>query len=127
MKFLVLSICYFIALFSNGQTLSSDPFNNPVILNHYTVKDLQLLQKTDTVKFKTIAYYYSESFIFEEVECKNCERIHLASFDVSQYEYLRQKNKRYSRTFEKHGFKLTLLSIDELTYKLPIHFSKEFK
>ncbi len=99
MKFFSLIVLCFIALFVNGQNILSDPFKNPVILNHYTTKELQHLQQTDSVKFKKICYYYSQSFIFEEVPCEHCEPVTLTTFDVAQYEYLRQKSKRYTRSF----------------------------
>lgn len=108
----------------NGQTSVSNPFENPVVLNHYSIQDLQSLQQTDTIKFNSIVYYYTSSYIFEERKCNDCVPISADNFDVSEYEYLRQKTSRYTREFKKYGFKLTLLSINELTYKLPIHYTK---
>lgn len=105
----------------NGQNPASNPFENPIILKHYTAQDLQVLQQTDSVKFQSIVYYYTSSFIFEEKACNDCLPITSTNFDVSEYEYLRQKNSRYTRDFWKYGFKLVLLSTNELTYKLPIH------
>lgn len=106
-----------------GQNISN-PYQNPIILNHYTVQDLQALEQSDTVKFNSINYYYTASYIFEQSSCTECTPLPASSFDVSQYEYLRLKSKRFTRDFWKYGFKLTLLSIDELTYKLPIHYTK---
>lgn len=124
MKSFTLIFFYLIYLGVNGQTVSSNPFDNPVILNHYSVQDLQSLQQTDTTKFNSIVYYFTSSYIFEETECNNCIPVSVINFNVSEYEYLRQKTSRYTREFKKYGFKLTLLSINELTYKLPIHYTK---
>lgn len=124
MKLSILIFFYLLSLTIKGQTPLSKPFENPVILNHYSIQDLQFLQETDSIKFKSIIYYYTSSFIFEERKCNDCIPVSIDNFDVSQYEYLRQKNSRYTRDFWKYGFKLTLLSINELTYKLPIHYTK---
>jgi len=99
----------------------SDPFKNPVILTHYSVADLQLMQAQDSVKFQTVVYYYTRSYIIEKISCTDCIEINISTFDVSEYEKFRKKSERYIRVFDKYGFKLTLLSIDELQYKLPIH------
>ncbi|MBA4239973.1 MAG: hypothetical protein C0448_04575 [Sphingobacteriaceae bacterium] len=124
MKIFTLIFFYLLSITINGQTSNSNPFENPIILNHYSVQDLQSLQQTDTAKFNSIVYFYTSSYIFEETECNNCIPVSAINFDVSEYEYLRQKTSRYTREFKKYGFKLTLLSINELTYKLPIHYTK---
>lgn len=114
---LLLFCCF---LYSPAQTSPVDPFQHPVILQHYDALKLATLQQTDTLKFKTIVYYYTQSYIFEAVDDNSPTPQAESTFDVSKYEYLRKKDKRYERYFEKYGFKLTLLSIDELVYKLPI-------
>ena len=120
-----LFLLFFLAvLYVNAQIPNPDPFQNPVILQHYTVQDLQSIQQTDSVKYNTIAYYYTQSFIFTNDTTCNCVPLSITDFDISQYEYLRKKSKQYTRYFEKYGFTLTLLSIDELLYKLPIHYSQ---
>lgn len=106
---------------TKAQSLSVNPFQNQVILKHYSVQDLQNLQQSDTLKFKTICYYYTQSFIFKSRKCDVCPLITADNFDVAEYEYMRQKDKRFTRHFEKYGFEITFLSIDELQYKLPIH------
>lgn len=105
--------------------LFDNTFNNPVLLSHYTIDELKQLKLDDSLKFKTINYYYTKSFIIEKIDCNNCLQQDIKSFDVSKYEYLREKQKRRMRVFSKYGFKLTLLSIDELEYKLPIHQDKK--
>lgn len=113
-----LLFCCFLC--GRAQTSTVDPFQHPVILQHYDAAQLATLQQTDSLKFKTIVYYYTQSYIFETVDDNSPTPQAESSFDVSKYEYLRKKDKRYERYFEKYGFKLTLLSIDELVYKLPI-------
>jgi hypothetical protein len=121
MKFFLYLSLFLFSIALKAQTASMDPFHNQVILRHYSVQDLQALQQTDTVKFNTICYYYTRSFIFKTVKCNTCPLTTAETFDVSQYEYMRKKNTRYTRHFEKYGFEVTFLSIDELQYKLPIH------
>jgi hypothetical protein len=101
-----------------------DPYTNPVILKHYSVAELQAIQASDSIKFNSIVYYYTQSFSIEKVDCPTCENVNIAKFDISKYEYLRKKSERYVRHAEKYGFILTLLSIDEMTYKLPIHIQQ---
>ena len=109
---------------NEGNSLKIDSYSNPVILSHYSVKDLQEIQSQDSEKFKSIVYYYTQSFIVEKIDCVDCVETDLTKFDVTLYEKLRSKNQRYIREYDKYGFKLTLLSIDELQYKLPIHLNR---
>lgn len=106
-----------------AQTCLQDPFQNYAVLQHYTTQELSSIQQTDASKFNSICYYYTQSFLLENVTC-NCTPQTLATFDISEYEYMRKKDSRTVRVFEKYGFKLTLLSINELVYKLPIHNSQ---
>lgn len=105
---------------TEAQTGMNNPFLNPVIRLHYDSLELVNLQQSDSIKLKAIRYYYTSSFLFETTECL-CTPPSPDTFDISQYEYLRKRNVRVERYFEKYGFKLTLLSINELTYRLPIH------
>jgi hypothetical protein len=97
-----------------------DPFSNPVILSHYSVSDLNQIYQSDSLKFKTIEYYFTKSFIVEAISCTECRDFNPSTFDVSLFEYLRIKTQRFERTFTKYGFKLILLSIDELEYQTPV-------
>ncbi|MBL7888340.1 MAG: hypothetical protein JNL24_02245 [Bacteroidia bacterium] len=109
-----------------GQTTAkkNDPYSNPVILKHYSVSELQQIEASDSVKFNSIIYYYTQSFIIEKVDCPTCEEeLDINKFDISKYEYLRKKSERFTRHAEKYGVIITLLSIDELIYKLPIHIA----
>lgn len=83
--------------------------------------DLQNLKTQDSVKYNTIIYYYTNSFIIEKISCADCIDVDITLFDVSVYENLRLQNERYTRIVEKFGVKVTLLSVDELVYKMPIH------
>ncbi len=107
----------------SGQTSEkiNDPYQNPVILKHYSVSELQQIEASDSVKFNSIIYYYTQSFLLEKVDCPTCGEVDINKFDVSKYEYLRRKSERYTRHAEKYGIIITFLSIDELEYKLPIH------
>lgn len=124
-KLLLLFFLFLIVRPSNAQSTSGkyDPFTNPVILSHYTVAELQQYQINDTAKFNAIVYYYTQSYIVEAFICDVCPAFDPATFDVSKYEYIRKKTERYTRDFYKYGFKITMLSVDELKYKLPIHLA----
>lgn len=97
----------------------------PAILAHYSMDDLNTIKVHDSVKYQSILYYYTQSFIVEVVDCSDCVPADLNTFDVSKYEAFRKKGERYVRVYDKYGFKLTLLAIDELTYRLPIHLVKD--
>lgn len=110
--------------FAKNQHLRFSAFDNPVILKHYTVQELKNYQINDSLKFNTIVYYYSQSFSVEKMTCNECPDFNPETFDVSDYEYLRDKEKTINRGFYKYGFKLTLIPINKLKYKLPIHYYK---
>lgn len=121
---LLLQLSIFTFLKTNAQVdfdKKIDPFSNSVILNHYSVGELQSIQTNDSVKFNTIVYYYTQSFSVQKVDCPTCDDVDISKIDISNYEYMRKKSERYVRHAEKYGFIITLLSVDELTYKLPIH------
>lgn len=107
-------------VFSNGFSQGtpvlkpSDPFQNPVILSHYTLAELQSVVPQ---KLTAINYYYTESFILDSIECSQCRPFNRASFDVSQFEQFRKQSERYVRIYSKYGYKLTLLSRDEMQYE----------
>lgn len=126
---LPLLVFFFLVQAAYSQTKSAlskqipveDPFQNKAILSHYSVAELQSIKDNNIEKFNTIVYYYTESFILEKISCSDCITVDLDEFDVFKFEKFRLKDKRYVREYDKYGAKLTLLSIDELTYKLPIH------
>jgi hypothetical protein len=118
-------ICLWITFFccflqTKAQTNLTDIFQNYAVRLHYDSLDLATIQQSDSAKFNAIRYYYTQSYLFETVECL-CTPPSADTFDISQYEYLRKKNVRVERYFEKYGFKLTLMAINELHYRLPIH------
>jgi hypothetical protein len=126
MERLILSLIVFLSINVSllGQTSvlshpDNDPYSNPVILAHYPFEKLQNIQAIDSVKFNTIVYYYTQSFMVEKIDCFDCIQTDLSTFDISKYEYLRKRSERFTREFPKQGFKITLLSIDEQAYKLP--------
>lgn len=126
MKCLILFFQFFVLFFSkevmtNTSYENGDPFSNPVLLSHYSLQELQQMKLQDSVKFNSIVYYYTQSFIVEKIKCEECPFFDKELFDISKYEHLRKKNLRYQKVFWKQGFKLILLSVDELKYKLPIH------
>lgn len=121
-----LSIIWFATSFSFVKAQDTTSFSykskaNKVILKHYSFNQLQELKAIDSVKFNTIHYYYKNSFIINTIPCTDCIAFDLSDFDVTWVEKLRKKSNRVEYTFDKYGFKVILLSIDELVYKMPIH------
>lgn len=104
-------------------TAKFSPYTSPVLLKHYTAAELHAMETSDTLKFKTIIYYYTQSYIAKPVTCTGCNTFVPDQFDVFEYERFRKKSSRYHRVWTKYGFELTLLSINELKYKLPIHLN----
>lgn len=117
--YLVVLFCSYCFLPAKAQT-AVNPFQNYAIRLHYDSLELVSIQQNDSAKFNAICYYYTRSFLFETTECL-CTPPSADTFDISQYEYLRKRNVRIERHFEKYGFKLTLLAINEMPYRLPIH------
>jgi hypothetical protein len=117
LKNLIFFIIFLLAeLFSYGQVSSPktiSPFNNPVILKHYSLTDLQ---QVSPKKLAAIDYYYTHSFILDSIACNECRLFDKKNFDVSEFEQFRKENERYVREYTKYGYRLTLLSRDEMLY-----------
>ncbi|MFZ5552671.1 MAG: hypothetical protein ACOZCO_06120 [Bacteroidota bacterium] len=95
------------------------------LLNHYTEQELLDIKASDPQKFTSIEYYYTQSYQLIPVSCVDCVPADLTTFDVSKYEDLRKKSERFDHTFEKYGFRLVLLSRDELLFKTPYQIAKD--
>jgi hypothetical protein len=104
---------------------ASEAMSNPVILGYYSAEELSEMERDAPEKLAAIIYYYTASFTVEPVECDDCIPFDPALFDVSKYEQYRLADETYSRTFEKYGFRLTLVPVNQLTYKLPVHLPIE--
>lgn len=117
-------VIFFFLFISQVKLHAQSSYTNPVILSHYDSIEIALMQSNDTTKFNTVLYYYTQSFIIDTVVCSDCLPFNVNEFDVSKYEQFREKNTRYIRKYNKQGFQLTLLSMNELLYKLPIHVVK---
>ena len=73
--------------------------NNPVIMKYYTAEQLQELAETDTAELNSIVYYFTQSFTVEPVECTDCIPFDSAAFDITKWEYLRERDSVYTREF----------------------------
>jgi hypothetical protein len=109
-----------------GQTLpdSVSKANRPnkAMLAHYTAAELDEIKTLDPAKYQTIFYYYTQSYLIQTFDCNDCvPRNDFSDFDVFVYEKYRQQSSRRVLPFEKYGYRLILLSVDELAYQLPIH------
>lgn len=104
-----------------GAQTAAEAMTSPVIMSYYSAEELGEMERLAPEKLATIIYYYTASFTVEAVECDDCIPFDPALFDVSKYEQYRLADATYSRTFEKYGFRLTLVPVNQLTYKMPIH------
>lgn len=99
---------------------AADAMSHPVIMKYYTAADLQYLEANAPQKLAAIIYYYTASFIVEPINCNDCIQFDSTKFDVSRFEQFRQLDQAYVRVYEKYGFKLTLLPVNQLLYTIPI-------
>lgn len=104
---------------------ATEAMKHPVILQHYSASELVELERISPEKLTTIIYYYTQSFIVEPIQCTECLPFDSLNFDVSKYEYLRKTDETFVRTFDKYGFKLTLIPVQQLTYIIPIQRPRE--
>ena len=114
--------------FSSAQTNENQQLSfafDVRLLNHYTEEELIDMRANNLQKYKVVEYYYTQSYIFEKVVCTECVSTDASTFDISRYEELRQKSVRVEHVFTKYGFKITLLSRDELLLKTPYQIFKD--
>jgi hypothetical protein len=126
MKHFFLSIVIGVFLFlhgnvMNGQTTAAAAMQHPVILKYYTPAQLTYMEQNDTAELASIIYYFTKSFIVVPIECTDCIPFDSTNFDVTKYEHLRLRDDTYIRTFDKYGFKLILVPINQLPYQYAIH------
>lgn len=96
---------------SSQKKIEKNIFENPVILSHYSLTDLKEISPQ---KREAIYFYFTQSYILDSIACSECRPFSPETFDVSKFEQFRKQSERYIRTYSKYGFKLTLLSKDEL-------------
>jgi hypothetical protein len=113
-------ICFLFTFFaiSKAQVLNDFIELDSVIVKNNNIAYLDSV-KQDSVKFKQLDYYFKKSFILEYIACSNCQKFDPTFFSVLPYEMFREGKSRYVRVYDKYGFKLTLLSLDELEFVLP--------
>ncbi|HTL82722.1 MAG TPA: hypothetical protein VL651_13505 [Bacteroidia bacterium] len=115
---LLFSLFFLAGKINSQTTLADSAASFPVISQHYTNADLQQM---DSTKLKTIIYYYTQSFTVTPIACTDCVPFDSVNFDVSQYEAVRQWNTTYARDYDKYGFRLTLVPIKDMQYRMPIY------
>lgn len=103
-------------------SVSKSSLPNKAMLAHYSAADLDEIKTLDPAKYQAIFYYYTQSYLIQTFDCNDCVPRHdFSDFDVFVYEKYRLPSSRRVLSFEKYGYRLILLSTDELAYKLPIH------
>ena len=120
---LLLSLGLALPFLSQAQSSGTIPNlpGNAVISSYYTDADLDEMANLAPQKLEAVWYYYTRSYILEILKCDDCLPFDPAHFDINKYEHLRQKDSRRIKNDPKYGFRLTLLSTEELEYKLTIH------
>ena len=129
MKIIVGTILYIItftgyAQESNVFKPSADPVSNPVILKYFNPQQVENMRLNDTLAYNTLIYVLTESFSLEKLTCTDCSETDLQFIDVMDWEYLRKNNETVTAEFPKYGFKITLVPVEEMKYRLPVHFHK---
>lgn len=117
----VVSIFLFLPWSKLRAQTAAEAMQHPVILKYYTPEQLQYFEQNDTTELKSIVYYFTQSFVVTPIQCEECLPFDSLHFDIMQFEYLRLKDEVYTRTFDKYGFKLVLLPVNQLPYVYPIH------
>jgi hypothetical protein len=102
-----------------SQILNSNIEIDSIIVKNYGWAEYPALVQ-DSVKYRLLKYYHTQSFIVEYLACTDCIKIDFDKFDILPFESLRQESTRYIRNYDKYGFKLTLLARTELLYLMPI-------
>jgi hypothetical protein len=105
----------------NAQNSSS---HDKRLLNDYTSEQLDEIRVQDPEMYTALNYYYTQSYVLEIVECQECTPVDPATFNIGQWEILRQREDYRIWTNYKRGFKITLIPISKMEYKLPVHLAK---
>lgn len=92
-----------------------------ILLNYYSIDEINDIKVNDSLKFNTLCYYYTSSFEIEKINCDECMSFDSKDFDINIYEHKRLENENVSIENIKYGFRLTLIAEKDLKYKLPIH------
>src|SRR5688572_7884134 len=89
------------------------------LLIHYSEEELIDLQTNHPLDYAIFSYYLTQSYSLEITTCDGCGSIDPVFFDISKYEYLRKKDETVIYNDNKHGFILTVYSIQSLEYLTP--------
>lgn len=108
---------------SSGQTPEYS-FDKRLLL-HYSEEELLEMKNSNYQKYLVVEYYYTQSYIIELFSCTDCAPLDVSTFDISKMEEMRKKSERVEFTYNKYGYKLILLSRDELLYKTPYQIAKD--
>jgi hypothetical protein len=109
--------------YTSTNELGSSTYD-PRVLTYYSVEELNDIKANDPEKFTTIVYYYTQSYLLQIVDCFECNPVDPSKFDISRYEGLRKKSTTVVYDNDKEGFKLILLPVNSLEYKLPFQVAK---
>jgi hypothetical protein len=90
------------------------------LLNHYSKAEIEEIKNLDSLKLQSLVYYYTSSFIFEKISCEECLPFESENFDVSEYENRRKEEVNFTFSNYKFGFKVTLISKKDMTFKYPL-------
>jgi len=92
---------------------------DPRVLAHYSVTELEEMRTLTPNDYIIFTYFLTQSYSIEHMDCFECTPVNLQTFDITRYEYLRKKDETMIYEDPKHGFKLTLYSMQSLPYRTP--------
>ena len=118
---ILLVIFQFSAVF--GQNAFDNPYLNRSVLRHFTGDRLSEMELQDSTKFNQVKYYFTQSFIVQDITCHGCEMdydvfFNSDLFDVSNFESLREDQTPYIFLFNNGQYEITLLPINEVEAQL---------
>lgn len=118
----MVKFCFVFSLFflfcgfiSSAQTSTDkNPYTSRVIAKYYSKEELQFIETNHPEKFKKIKYYYLHSFIVSDMNCTTCPDYNPELIDIREYNHLRKPYERVTITNEEFGYRVTLLSEQEV-------------
>ena len=105
---------------AQSTSLNISSFDSRLLLN-YSEKELMEMSDIESEKFQKISYYYLNSYTIENIQIDEQVPFDINQFDISKYEKFRHKTDVIEKLDFKRGVKISLIPIDSMEYKLPIH------
>lgn len=124
LNFLGVIVLLLVGITNSANAQSNSTSHDPRMLHDYTVEQLDEIKTLDPEMYTALTYYYTQSYLLETFDCGECTPIDPATFNIGEWENLRKREDYRVWTNYKRGFKLTLIPMTKMDYKLPVHLAK---